>query len=164
MKGLEAFKSGSSPRVRGTDSRRWGWSLDTRFIPARAGNGRCSLVGPESGPVHPRACGERETQDDDEPEAYGSSPRVRGTVEQVSSTSYLERFIPRVRGTGPDGSQFRVLSRFIPARAGNGRAGRWPLRVCPVHPRACGERCGLTARVGIPVGSSPRVRGTDPTE
>ena len=36
------------------------------------------------------------------------------------------------------------------------------LRSTPVHPRACGERWDLVSLPWYPVGSSPRVRGTEP--
>ena len=70
----------------------------------------------------------------------GSSPRVRGTVDQ----------------RGPLG----VERRFIPARAGNSWRPTWTFQNPSVHPRACGEQY-LTRleRQQLP-GSSPRVRGT----
>ena len=54
------------------------------------------------------------------------------------------------------------LSRFIPACAGNTRqmgARMWP---GSVHPRVCGEHFVAAAGRGFAVGSSPRVRGTQP--
>ena len=50
---------GSSPRVRGTGARRWGWPSAHRFIPACAGNGESSLALHCFNAVHPRVCGER---------------------------------------------------------------------------------------------------------
>ena len=71
---------GSSPRVRGTDDRPIRNLHHSRFIPARAGNGRSGddLVSGET--VHPRACGERRTTTIAPNDSSGSSPRVRGTV------------------------------------------------------------------------------------
>ena len=54
----------------------------------------------------------------------------------------------------------RIEQRFIPARAGNRIAGNDRDAVTAVHPRACGEQCDGTDKIGKKVGSSPRVRGT----
>ena len=50
---------GSSPRVRGTDSRYSMARLPRRFIPACAGNSCASLQRRRIPPVHPRVCGEQ---------------------------------------------------------------------------------------------------------
>ena len=132
---------GSSPRVRGTDGGACVPGLPVRFIPARAGNGRCWRGRRSGRSVHPRACGERKCRVMQQLSHGGSSPRVRGTVDR-SSSSLLD-------------------SRFIPARAGNG----YPLcnrcAVSKVHPRACGERTLNRTPAFCHCGSSPRVRGTD---
>ncbi len=132
--------SGSSPRVRGTQRRVTQAIIDTRFIPACAGN---ALVRPSKlhvRSVHPRVCGERWYEQREPTGAGGSSPRVRGT-----------------RQAGPE---ILAQPRFIPACAGNAkRLGRGCLEY-PVHPRVCGERqVGATCSV-LFFGSSPRVRGT----
>ena len=112
--------TGSSPRVRGTgEESRWPRARH-RFIPARAGNGLHSLIPSPAIPVHPRACGERHTSTNRQHDAYGSSPRVRGTG-QCCLCGGTRR-------------------RFIPARAGNGLDSCAALRLVTVHPRACGER------------------------
>ena len=132
--------SGSSPRVRGT-LYSGGSDRDVpRFIPARAGNTRCSPPKRLPFPVHPRACGEHDLRDDQDRVIDGSSPRVRGT-----------------RGPGPTP---RFGQRFIPARAGNTGEPQPPLCMDTVHPRACGEHSDLCHRVTKRAGSSPRVRGT----
>ena len=90
--------TGSSPRVRGT-GRRGSQSPDgRRFIPARAGNSpswRRKWLGR---PVHPRACGEQVDFADDTDLAYGSSPRVRGTVGFGNRCIRCDRFIPARAG------------------------------------------------------------------
>ena len=111
--------SGSSPRVRGTDTARDPEGNELRFIPARAGNGAGRTRPPATGTVHPRACGERSPVKSLKNANIGSSPRVRGTE---CGKQYV--FLPR---------------RFIPARAGNGRPPDMPLRRSTVHPRACGN-------------------------
>ncbi len=52
------------------------------------------------------------------------------------------------------------VQRLIPAHAGNTWKARWPRRVRPAHPRACGEHRVPTSRRTGPGGSSPRMRGT----
>ena len=52
------------------------------------------------------------------------------------------------------------MHRFIPARAGNGPRRRDRSGNRPVHPRACGERWTSFWHGLLPIGSSPRVRGT----
>ena len=91
--------AGSSPRVRGTHTVAARASSMGRFIPARAGNATSGTRSAGTLPVHPRACGERNTQIHKNRFGNGSSPRVRGT---------LGRAAERLRG-----------HRFIPARAGN---------------------------------------------
>ena len=71
---------------------------------------------------------------------YGSSPRLRGTVD----------------GSAPETS----ATRFIPAPAGNGSRTEDRNGQQPVHPRACGERSELLPKVVMITGSSPRLRGT----
>ena len=113
---------------------------DPRFIPACAGNGRRPRCGSSARPVHPRVCGERGVTGGQWPMNFGSSPRVRGTV---------------------DICPFEVgYRRFIPACAGNGNCIRVDLDGRPVHPRVCGERTVPGQVGGAAVGSSPRVRGT----
>ena len=71
---------------------------------------------------------------------YGSSPRVRGTLQQRRD--------------------LQSAHRFIPACAGNAPALLWTLLYIAVHPRVCGERRGSSRRPTPQTGSSPRVRGT----
>ena len=70
----------------------------------------------------------------------GSSPRVRGTLQNIVANL----------GAG----------RFIPARAGNIVAGLSPWTRYAVHPRACGEHRRPARSRTSAAGSSPRVRGT----
>ena len=51
----------------------------TRFIPAGAGNTARPRSSSPWRPVHPRGCGEHETEATIAVGAAGSSPRVRGT-------------------------------------------------------------------------------------
>ena len=121
------FSAGSSPRMRGTQCEMRAYALGQRFIPAHAGNSAncCQLRCPLS--VHPRACGELQAARRSSRCAFGSSPRMRGTL---SNHCIFVRYL-----------------RFIPAHAGNSlhvMIVRGELTVNPpsritVHPRACGE-------------------------
>ena len=133
-------EDGSSPRVRGTRVAFGVPRVSSRFIPARAGNARSNTTWTLQLTVHPRACGERAPQTIKDPWASGSSPRVRGTL-------------------GPKAHPAAGI-RFIPARAGNASMSLLLVGGPAVHPRACGERVDQRARLLVPCGSSPRVRGT----
>ena len=88
-------------------------------------------------------CGEHQLLSSDQTSIEGSSPRVRGTqnIEIIDNLA--------------DG--------IIPACAGN--TGGWQLLVGRHgdHPRVCGEHDGFIPARMVPMGSSPRVRGTLPT-
>ena len=131
---------GSSPRVRGTlrlGSKRW---HSGRFIPACAGNMDSLPATVERMAVHPRVCGEHNSNFGGCHVDTGSSPRVRGT-----SRGY--KYSP-------------PRSRFIPACAGNMARMSTTRRSWPVHPRVCGEHKGEAMNMALQPGSSPRVRGT----
>ena len=132
--------SGSSPHTRGTPVPRDIAELETRFIPAYAGNACWTRCGRPAWTVHPRIRGERAVALYRAVREIGSSPHTRGT-----------------RGCGRD-TVYR--DRFIPAYAGN--AYRPP--VCrprrPVHPRIRGERSFVTLDRPCACGSSPHTRGT----
>ena len=158
--------SGSSPRLRGT------W-LPTLSV--------------SDDLVHPRACGEHYLHvfAISSPRlrgtcrtaiaAAGSSPRLRGTFLSPPLAAPI-RFIPapagnifappkfgkigsspRLRGTCMDART--TQTRFIPAPAGNIARQFLPPDRRAVHPRACGEHCGIRC-LGRGAGSSPRLRGT----
>ncbi len=152
---------GSSPRARGTVYRSQTTAPQRRFIPARAGNGHHSVPSSILISVHPRARGERSHEVRKAFEAYGSSPRARGTgrnaprehrCQAVHPRARGEREMsiggipaatgssPRARGTGHEARSGHRRRRFIPARAGNGVRVRDPNVTKAVHPRARGER------------------------
>ena len=71
---------GSSPRMRGTQMLfRW-YMLQSRFIPAYAGNTSRSPHLDRDSAVHPRVCGEHFNIINLRPRNHGSSPRMRGTL------------------------------------------------------------------------------------
>ena len=132
---------GSSPRVRGTATKITIKINSSRFIPACAGNSIHLHLHPAPSSVHPRVCGEQHAGRNTRANDDGSSPRVRGTVN--------EERIPV------------FFVRFIPACAGNRRHRTICDRLRPVHPRVCGEQLLFDYNSLFVVGSSPRVRGTD---
>ena len=69
----------------------------------------------------------------------GSSPRVRGKHDLITTQ--------------------KLLGHLIPARAGKTRSGPPPGSGRTAHPRVCGENVGDRARLCGVLGSSPRVRG-----
>ena len=101
------YVTGSSPLARGTPS--W-WTCGRhacRFIPARAGNTRCSRRRSCLATVHPRSRGEHQPIARSQARISGSSPLARGTpAHRPIASAHL---------------------RFIPARAGNTYLKRIPL-------------------------------------
>ena len=71
-------KSGSSPRLRGTELTQGGVQLGF--------------------PVHPRACGEQNLRERALALSDGSSPRLRGTELLFNDNSSIARFIPAPAG------------------------------------------------------------------
>ena len=152
---------GSSPRVRGTVRRIFGYLRFARFIPACAGNGCSTDSALSRNTVHPRVCGERlwsirrsAAMSRFIPACAGNGPtrsptwtappvhpRVCGERSAFSaSISSGPGSSPRVRGTvqvqGVQGGELR----FIPACAGNGGGPDDGSCRAAVHPRVCGER------------------------
>ena len=91
-------RAGSSPRVRGTRSRRSSSKRPQRFIPACAGNTRTPGRGSITGAVHPRVCGEHVSRYGTDRSDDGSSPRVRGTHRHAAEGAQRRRFIPACAG------------------------------------------------------------------
>ena len=112
--------AGSSPRARGTATNRSFMPLNSRFIPASAGNSALTKTPAITTTVHPRERGEQPLAMDRRIHDNGSSPRARGTAFQS-----LVVFTPK---------------RFIPASAGN-RCSAFQGSWCSsVHPRERGEQ------------------------
>ena len=89
--------------------------------------------------AHPRVCGENAFSTGLYCVARGSSPRVRGKQQWLSSA-----------GRHPG---------LIPACAGKTRAYQSGVPLLPAHPRVCGENEETEAERSVFTGSSPRVRG-----
>ncbi len=135
-----SWRSGSSPRVRGTLFLVAVDLSSTRFIPAGAGTTRKTPRYCYPGSVHPRGCGEHTATAHRRICRAGSSPRVRGTHKK--------------------GQQEPAHERFIPAGAGNTKWRQACTRSATVHPRGCGEHQPSGEKQPCKDGSSPRVRGT----
>ena len=152
---------GSSPRVRGTPE------LFVEIL--------------QTMPVHPRVCGELESDTSGSRIELGSSPRVRGTLFDLRPGGLRPRFIPACAGNSRpspttaatptvhprvcgelfgNAVHLQHHARFIPACAGNSPWRRHRRRPVPVHPRVCGELTAVDATSSSDNGSSPRVRGT----
>ena len=130
---------GSSPRVRG---KRWEedrWTDPVGLIPACAGKMSGKAPSRNHGSAHPRACGENAKMMAPDKWCAGSSPRVRGKLDQTQCRD--------------------LLGGLIPARAGKTftrQSSRWQEWA---HPRACGENRYAQTASANRAGSSPRVRG-----
>ena len=132
--------SGLPPQVRGTRNPTADLLVNRRFIPAGAGNTNVSGHASVLEAVHPRRCGEHRRAF---PRRYcrcGSSPQVRGTLDNQ----------------GIAGGE----RRFIPAGAGNTTEQASRRSGTAVHPRRCGEHWIFIASCRWSSGSSPQVRGT----
>ena len=159
--GLEGFGR-DHPRTRGEKLTRkllvspnWGSPPHTRgkevhlvrhidchgITPAHAGK-RNGLPAPHlAGWDHPRACGEKPYDVDENALAQGSPPRVRGK-------GLPNPLVAQVVG-------------ITPARAGKSSLKSSSLWCCRDHPRACGEKAMGASPPAGRVGSPPRVRGKD---
>ena len=151
-----------------------------RLIPACAGKtGDCADVH-GAARAHPRVCGENSAADSFVRLTTGSSPRVRGKLQQDPASAAKVRLIPACAGKTtcplscsprPVGSSPRVRGKreghlglthqsgLIPACAGKTRYRAHPGMVYRAHPRVCGENFWEVAMEHEKPGSSPRVRG-----
>ena len=134
-------RSGSPPRVRGTELLYIGLFAKHGITPARAGNRPFAIILEILYKDHPRACGEQHYKSEDAKIERGSPPRVRGT--------------------GILGHANSRTTRITPARAGNSCVLLKLPQMNKDHPRACGEQSmSISVRRDYD-GSPPRVRGTE---
>ena len=131
---------GSSPRMRGTLDVGSEYTIMNGIIPAYAGNTTSRQSISAARRDHPRVCGEHSETFRNIVDAAGSSPRMRGTLQQLSD---------QVSSTG-----------IIPAYAGNTKMAKTEGGVSRDHPRVCGEHLSVSLMPMQRQGSSPRMRGT----
>ncbi len=140
MELADAPEDGLSPLARGTEHKLTSLNVDTRFIPARAGNSSpggnsCVLEA-----VYPRSRGEQDPISCRTRSNSGLSPLARGTDYYQQAKRY-----PR---------------RFIPARAGNRTSSSFAWSNNSVYPRSRGEQNPLGWASEAETGLSPLARGT----
>ena len=133
-------RAGPSPRVRGSPGLADGQQQRVGSIPACAGKPTWPATATTFRRVHPRVCGEAVTASRQRRLAYGPSPRVRGSREVERAKQVAHGSIPACAG-----------KPSCTPRASGGRA---------VHPRVCGEAFMTRIDVTLPLGPSPRVRGS----
>ena len=128
--------------MRGTPCRWVGALACRRLIPTYAGNTWFAGSVPGRFSAHPHVCGEHPTFSALLSRPGGSSPRMRGT----------RRYAP---------ISFRT-PRLIPTYAGNTNTESSAQTPTPAHPHVCGEHAVPVLTPFFGVGSSPRMRGTQP--
>ena len=124
-------------------SRLWGMILHCRKSPCRleiTADSRGLASGFSCLGDHPRVCGEHEQCAPPVVVLVGSSPRMRGTLQDIHT-------VDGVHG-------------IIPAYAGNTAASIPQVSASWDHPRVCGEHQWQVHDNPMPLGSSPRMRGT----
>ena len=92
------YITGSSPRVRGTDTRCASYYNALGIIPACAGNSAILILNMDRHGDHPRVCGEQNGYVGKEVPILGSSPRVRGTGSPYRAYLSIRWDHPRVCG------------------------------------------------------------------
>ncbi len=153
-------QAGSSPRGRGTRSKRKMRTGCTRFIPAWAGNTLGRTPTRRRRTVHPRVGGEHLTCRRHKAMSP-VHPRVGGEhIHPRTIPGCAPGSSPRGRGTPKPCRARQLTDRFIPAWAGNTTVQVGTAPVAAVHPRVGGEHCTGFCRTQGRLGSSPRGRGT----
>ncbi|RYP99589.1 hypothetical protein PG22511B_1304 [Bifidobacterium pseudolongum subsp. globosum] len=137
---VKSGDTGSSPRLRGTLPAIIAVIGRDGIIPALAGNTSSRVLLDAGRWDHPRACGEHCIKEAIKNGHEGSSPRLRGTHANTGDAVFVVGIIPALAGNTSRRATARLISRD--------------------HPRACGEHAFLIALARLPVGSSPRLRGT----
>ena len=130
---------GSSPRMRGAQTRPGQDDVEQRIIPAYAGSTCTGSEGESSSWDHPRVCGEHPVVPDPQTVMRGSSPRMRGAPLEADPSASGHRIIPPYAGS---------TCSIGPSRSSTGD-----------HPRVCGEHHARQLAGDAYRGSSPRMRG-----
>ena len=136
----QTWNQGSSPRMRGTQVPSVALRVPHGIIPADAGNTQTMTLSRTSFKDHPRGCGEHDWRFLNDIQGQGSSPRMRGTLVELTKPNGLYGIIP-----ADAGNTFRPVMLFASRRD---------------HPRGCGEHTLQFTVTSRFAGSSPRMRGT----
>ena len=155
---VRRHRRGSSPHMRGALAQlRVAHGLG-RIIPAYAGSTCPRVLLQASRKDHPRICGEHLYRYEVIEGSQGSSPHMRGALEEMCRQKAQKGIIPAYAGMIPD-LQSPPRIRIIPAYAGSTANKRDYKPLSPDHPRICGEHW-LPARTWtMASGSSPHMRG-----
>ena len=116
-----------------------GGLVRSRIIPARAGPTKITSLDDTQKSDHPRSCGANCRLSNCSPWAGGSSPLVRGQLNDPDGAGYQKRIIPARAGPTDE----RIPDPYASAD----------------HPRSCGANLPVTDAVAGLAGSSPLVRG-----
>ena len=116
-----------------------GGLVRSRIIPARAGPTKITSLDDTQKSDHPRSCGANCRLSNCSPWAGGSSPLVRGQLNDPDGAGYQKRIIPARAGPTDE----RIPDPYASAD----------------HPRSCGANSGEVNGAFPDSGSSPLVRG-----
>ena len=159
--GARPWRSGPSPRVRGSPDPALQEAAPAGSIPACAGKPRRAGWRTPRGGVHPRVCGEAELDAGRAVPRPGPSPALCGEASRDwSAEAGGWGPSPRVRGSPCWARSSSGWSGSIPACAGKPRANAARNWKTKVHPRVCGEARPVTGAGVMGMGPSPRVRGS----
>ena len=133
---------------------------DGGIIPADAGSTSRRPSARRLGWDHPRGCGEHQGADNQQREADGSSPRMRGAPMMVRQVSFRMRIIPADAGSTVVYAVQAFDDRDHPRGCGEHWTctATWP-HAARDHPRGCGEHDSWMLDECRRDGSSPRMRG-----
>ena len=163
IRGRAGLQYGSSPHARGTRAAGPRRRRIARFIPACAGNTRCSSARAVSLAVHPRMRGEHQLPGSCAMFERGSSPHARGTQKVRSGCRPPARFIPACAGNTHAQANGISRRRGSSPHARGTRCSVASIRSsCAVHPRMRGEHDRGADPADLLRGSSPHARGTLP--
>ncbi len=117
---------GLSPLARGTPLAELAADIESRFIPAGAGNTLFFTFCHLYGPVYPRWRGEHQPSPSGLDGSHGLSPLARGTLGDIYVTNQAARFIPAGAGNTTNSQSFLNSTAVYPRWRGEhaGRHGR----------------------------------------
>ena len=130
---------GSPPRMRGKAKSEGKIFCVFGITPAYAGTSRLRWSAPPDSRDHPRVCGEKLKETQEEIQHTGSPPRMRGKVFYSSYFAFGRGITPAYAGKSEKSADGLICARD--------------------HPRVCGEKHHRCHPLPRPRGSPPRMRG-----